>query len=521
MPKKVEEASFKTAQNYRMLQRLKQAVEHELSEGQPEPGNPLRFILSLSPEDLQRAQEICQARLTWKIPPLEQSKPQQQLQRLQEDPLPSSKNHARQALLEATLGLLEGFDFTRYEREEGWRDGVLLNLFWGRYRSLWKPRRGTGALSLRSQELSQRILELKRRITQSQHIQARNKQMEKEQQEIARLGRERYNQRMLRQKQESEQRKAQEVMTEAKRRRDPQYQRFLDWREKPETRALYEQPDVQAPLTHLPRASGPAPRAKSSQSLILASSSELNQLFVRLLQEFEILGRPKVSCRSINGDASTIPYTCVATTKELSHLKGCSRKALNFSAEISHFYTRGARTVFCLDDEALFAYSLFPPEYKRYEGLPAPLGNPKKTARMQVMLDLSGCLSQFEVLLKIKGQRQRCVAQLGSLRSLSPEEAFQLLLHSEDPLKQAVEEARRERETLREQAREEARREGQRRQQEALNSGLKEKLPQPKQAQKSLEEKRQVLEALLRQGHIDQAQYEELWSEALAHFVKR
>ena len=297
------------------------------------------------------------------------------------------------AMQRAASEIWRELDHARYRREKAqWEQdmsapyGVLRRMFWGRFRRYWNPSRQSGEVWLHHQAQMKEGSDARKYQDREDRRRGAEKRQHREQEQKDRLGVYGFNRRMACQKQESIRTKATKVDRTGK-----EFLRFLDWRQgcDYDTTRGYIQPEqvFQAPGL---------PSATSIISIPMRGASDLHEALCRMVAEKKPVCRVDITLmQTASLETIPVPYMLVDNGR-VARLNGLNRlpdhvtKRLTSHAEKdgTHYFGWG---------EVATPYRQFPDEWRKYEGLESPLGNPQKTGRGEVVRTLKGGIVKMTV----------------------------------------------------------------------------------------------------------------------------
>lgn len=294
------------------------------------------------------------------------------------------------AMRRAAKEIWREFDLERYQRErnEWMKDtpyAVLRRMFWGRYRRYWNPSRQSGDVWLYYIAKKKEHLDNKRAEDRQDRHRGAEKRRVKEQQQIERIGLEGFNRRMERQKAESIQIKAAKVNRTSK-----EFLRFLDWRQGSEGK-IYDTTQIYV----TPRQAFCTPSGTSDLpiSVPMRKAHDLYEVLCR------IVAKPVCSVEITlmqTAAIETVPVPYLLVGDGLARLNGMSRLS-DFVTKRLHSHVENDGKHYFGWGEIVRPYRQFPDEWRQYEGLELPFGNPQKSARGEIVRRLLGCIVKMTI----------------------------------------------------------------------------------------------------------------------------
>lgn len=302
------------------------------------------------------------------------------------------------ALCRAAHEITGELDPERYEREKAeWYTKtdkpytVLRRMLWGRFRHYWNPVRESGQVWLWYRMQTKKRDEERRR----ERLRGAEKRHLKEEQEIDRLGLAKYNQRMAREKQDSIALRASRVD-----RTSTQFLKFLDWRESADGKKYDSPPHYDIPRTVFCHPQTPETKSGICLSIVtyptlvkhtvgVTTPRDIYDLLV-LLVDKPIYGVKVLLLHTV--DVATVATPHVLSGGTIQSIRGMNREQNCQQRKLISF----ANGYFGWGETAT-PYQLFPDEWKNYEGLEAPLGNPKITGRAYIVRNLKDCIVQATI----------------------------------------------------------------------------------------------------------------------------
>ena len=295
---------------------------------------------------------------------------------------------ARHAMQRAASEIWRELDHERYRREKAqWEQemsapyGVLRRMFWGRFRRYWNPSRQSGEVWLHHQ--AQKKDRERSWVSQDREDRLRGaeKRRIREQEQIDRIGVDGFNRRMARQKQESIQNKAAKVDRTGK-----EFLRFLDWRQSPKGRVYDKAPAYGTPEKVF---CGPARSQRRVLTVPMRDSEALYGVLCCLVGKNIHVSVDMMQTASVQSVA-----ICYAIrNKKASRINGMDRCPDRVSSKrlTTHYENEKLGHLFGWGEGSL-TWCLFPEEWRKYQGLEAPLGNPQKATRAEYVRNIRGCL---------------------------------------------------------------------------------------------------------------------------------
>ena len=344
--------------------------------------------------------------------------------------------HMYYAMQRAASEIWRELDVERYNREKAAWDqdrpyNVLRRMFWGRFRSYWNPQRESGCVweHHRLQHRSAydvwkaQDLEDRRRGAEKRRI--------KEQEQIQRLGVDGFNRRMHRQKAESIVTKAEKIDRSSK-----EFLRFLDWRQSDAGKAYDKKPVYKKPEKVFPALTW---TNYKTHTVPMATPRDLYDVLCRLVAE-DI--RVEVTLLSTAAIESVPVSYVVKESGKASRLENMGRGQDHQERRLTRHYEDADLGHLFGWIEGHEVWTLFPEEWRKYQGLERPLGNPQKSSRAESVRNLKGCI----VKMKVGGRGNLLNFVTGATsQALSPDQVMDKFFP--DPFSEAkrkAEEARRE-----------------------------------------------------------------------------
>ena len=308
--------------------------------------------------------------------------------------LSGAKVLMKHAMQRAATEVWLQFDPKRYAREKAeWERemsapyGVLRRMFWGRFRRYWNPSKRSGEIWLYHQDQKKcRLFARKAQYCEDRRRGAEKRRI-REQEQIDRLGVDGFNRRMARQKQESIQNKAAKIDRSSK-----AFLRFLDWRQSPagqkyDTPRKYVRPEKVFET--------PTRTSTSIVSVPMRQSSDLHEVLCRLVAEKKPVRGVEVTLMQ-TAAIETVPVPYVLVVDGVNRLNGMNRLPDFATRRLTSHAERDGTHYFGWGEEVT-PYQQFPDEWRKYEGMESPLGNPRKTARGEIVRTLAGCIVTMTV----------------------------------------------------------------------------------------------------------------------------
>ena len=302
----------------------------------------------------------------------------------------------RFAMQRAASEIWRELDHERYRREKAqWEQemsapyGVLRRMFWGRFRRYWNPSRQSGEVWLHHRAQTKKRHNAWYVQDREDRRRGAEKRRAREQEQIDRLGVNGFNRRMTRQKAESIQTKAAKIDRTSK-----EFLRFLDWRQSPEGRAYdtshgYVRPE-QVFQTR------PFCTSSSVVSVPMRGPSDLHEVLCHLVVEKKPVYRAEVTLmQTASLETIPVPYMLVDDGR-VSRLNGLGRLPDSVTKRLTSHAEKDGTHYFGWGEMAT-PYPQFPDEWRKYEGLEAPLGNPQRTGRGEIVRTLKGCIVKMTV----------------------------------------------------------------------------------------------------------------------------
>lgn len=292
--------------------------------------------------------------------------------------LSSYNQHARAALERSASEIWHELDLTQ--------PTSVRRLFWGRFRRYWNPSQKTGTY-WKHYHARRHDAETRRRDEQRRGAEKRRL---REQQEIDRLGVAAYSRRMQRDKEASLATRAAKVD-----RNSAEYLRFLEWRRTEKGRSFDTAPGN---ITPLPCVFG-THQWRSPSNRVSDAVYAPQDLFAVLCGLTEIEGerRKALSVRvtvTQTAEVETVPVPYVVIGGTAYRLDGTARLGSSSSLYLlqSHFCDAKQGHLFGWGERTSF-WCRFPDPWDKYNGLPLPFGNPRRSTNAQVIRSLKGCIS--------------------------------------------------------------------------------------------------------------------------------